>query len=185
MTPELTDASTPIDRVRAIALLLPEASLMIAYQRAERILDTVRHMQIKHRGQTLGAITVSLGVAAFPKHGDTPEALIRAADQALYTAERMIKDAGDKIAIVDKNAIENAMGNDLKSLPWMTDDMDEMDQVFGPDPWPYGIKPNRPTLEALLQYTHEHGLTDRRMKIEDIFAPSTMRDIPLGDGQHV
>jgi diguanylate cyclase (GGDEF)-like protein len=70
------------------ALLLPEASLVIAYQRAERILDTVRHLQIKHRGQTLGAITVSLGVAAFPKHGDTPEALIRAADQALYQAKQ-------------------------------------------------------------------------------------------------
>ena len=70
------------------ALLLPEASLIIAYQRAERILDTVRHMQIKHRGQVLGAITVSLGVAAFPKHGDTPEALIRAADQALYQAKQ-------------------------------------------------------------------------------------------------
>jgi diguanylate cyclase (GGDEF)-like protein len=70
------------------ALLLPEASLTIAYQRAERILDTVRHMQIKHRGQVLGAITVSLGVAAFPKHGETPEALIRAADQALYQAKQ-------------------------------------------------------------------------------------------------
>jgi diguanylate cyclase (GGDEF)-like protein len=70
------------------ALLLPEASLVTAYQRAERILDTVRHMQIKHRGQVLGAITVSLGVAAFPKHGDTPEALIRAAAQALYQAKQ-------------------------------------------------------------------------------------------------
>ena len=70
------------------ALLLPEASLVTAYQRAERILDTVRHMQIKHRGQVLGAITVSMGVAAFPKHGDTPEALIRAADQALYQAKQ-------------------------------------------------------------------------------------------------
>jgi diguanylate cyclase (GGDEF)-like protein len=70
------------------ALLLPEASLVTAYQRAERILDTVRHMQVKHRGQVLGAITVSLGVAAFPKHGDTPEALIRAADQALYQAKQ-------------------------------------------------------------------------------------------------
>ncbi|MGH8661216.1 MAG: sensor domain-containing diguanylate cyclase [Burkholderiales bacterium] len=70
------------------ALLLPEASLVTAYQRAERILDTVRHMQIKYRGQVLGAITISLGVAAFPKHGDTPEALIRAADQALYQAKQ-------------------------------------------------------------------------------------------------
>ena len=38
------------------------------------------------------------------------------ADQALYTAERMIKDAGDKIAIVDKNAIENAMGDLKKAI---------------------------------------------------------------------
>ena len=69
------------------ALLLPEAPLPIAYQRAENILDTVRRLQIKHRGQVLGAITVSLGVAAFPKHGETPEALIRAADRALYQAK--------------------------------------------------------------------------------------------------
>jgi len=69
------------------ALLLPEAPLPIAYQRAENILDTVRRMQVKHRGQVLGAITVSLGVAAFPKHGETPEALIRAADRALYQAK--------------------------------------------------------------------------------------------------
>jgi diguanylate cyclase (GGDEF)-like protein len=69
------------------ALLLPEVPLPIAYQRAENILDTVRRLQIKHRGQVLGAVTVSLGVAAFPKHGETPEALIRAADRALYQAK--------------------------------------------------------------------------------------------------
>jgi diguanylate cyclase (GGDEF)-like protein len=69
------------------ALLLPEAPLPIAYQRAENILETVRRLQIKHRGQVLGAITVSLGVASFPKHGETAEALIRAADRALYQAK--------------------------------------------------------------------------------------------------
>ena len=69
------------------ALLLPEVSLPIAYQRAESILDNVRRLQVKHRGQVLGAITVSLGVASFPKHGETPEALIRAADRALYQAK--------------------------------------------------------------------------------------------------
>jgi molecular chaperone DnaK len=38
------------------------------------------------------------------------------ADQALYTAERMLKDAGEKIQIVDKNAIENAMGDLKKAI---------------------------------------------------------------------
>jgi hypothetical protein len=36
-----------------------------------------------------------------------------------------------------------------------------------------------------LQYTHEHGLTARRVAVEELFAPSTMRDIPLGDAQQI
>jgi diguanylate cyclase (GGDEF)-like protein len=61
--------------------------LPIALQRADNILDAVRRLQVKHRGQVLGSVTVSLGVAAFPQHGDTPEALIRSADRALYQAK--------------------------------------------------------------------------------------------------
>src|SRR6478609_6083560 len=38
------------------------------------------------------------------------------ADQAVYGAERMLKDAGDKIAITDKNAIENAMADLKKAI---------------------------------------------------------------------
>ena len=33
--------------------------------------------------------------------------------------------------------------------------------------------------------SHEHGLTPRRLKIEELFAPSTLRDIPLSEGQQV
>jgi molecular chaperone DnaK len=38
------------------------------------------------------------------------------ADQSIYTAERMLKDAGDKIPISDKNAIENAMADLKKAI---------------------------------------------------------------------
>jgi molecular chaperone DnaK len=38
------------------------------------------------------------------------------ADQSMYTAERMLKDAGEKIAIADKNAIENAMADLKKAI---------------------------------------------------------------------
>ena len=37
-------------------------------------------------------------------------------------------------------------------LPWMTADLDEIDEVFGGDPWPYGVAANTPTLEALVTY---------------------------------
>jgi 4,5-dihydroxyphthalate decarboxylase len=75
-------------------------------------------------------------------------------------------------------------GSPKASFAWLQPMIEEEKAIIGEDWYPYGIEKNRPSLEALLQYTHEHGLTDRRMQIEGIFAPSTMRDIPLGDGQH-
>jgi 4,5-dihydroxyphthalate decarboxylase len=54
-------------------------------------------------------------------------------------------------------------------LPWMTADLDEIDEVFGGDPWPNGIEANRKTLEALVTYLHEQGLIAKKMPIEDIF----------------
>ena len=76
-------------------------------------------------------------------------------------------------------------GSPKASFAWLQPLLEEEQAIIGPDWYPYGIGPNRETIEALLQYTHEHGLTDRRMKIEELFAPSTLRDIPLSEGQHV
>jgi 4,5-dihydroxyphthalate decarboxylase len=54
-------------------------------------------------------------------------------------------------------------------LPWLPADMDEIDEVFGGDPWPYGIEANRPTLEALVQYMVEQHIIAKRIPIEDLF----------------
>ncbi len=54
-------------------------------------------------------------------------------------------------------------------LPWMTDDLDEIDAVFGGDPWPDGIEANRKTLQALVTYMHEQHLIAKPIPIEDIF----------------
>ena len=70
-----------------LVLILPEASLENTAARAEQIREDVKHLNLQDRGQSLGAITVSLGVACFPKHGQTGEAVIWAADAALYLAK--------------------------------------------------------------------------------------------------
>jgi 4,5-dihydroxyphthalate decarboxylase len=57
-------------------------------------------------------------------------------------------------------------------LPWMTADIDELDEVFDGDPWPYGIEPNRPTLEAAMKYLTEQGVIKAPMPIEDMFVPT-------------
>jgi 4,5-dihydroxyphthalate decarboxylase len=54
-------------------------------------------------------------------------------------------------------------------LPWMTADMDEIDDIFGGDPWPYGIEANRPTLDAQLTYMAEQGFIRDKIPIEKLF----------------
>ncbi|HEY7163070.1 MAG TPA: hypothetical protein VIB79_00795 [Candidatus Binatia bacterium] len=48
------------------------------------------------------------------------------------------------------------------------------ERLIGSDPFPYGIKSNLPMLETIIGYSHEQGLTARRMKIEELFAESTL-----------
>ena len=54
-------------------------------------------------------------------------------------------------------------------LPWLLSEIEEIDAVFGGDAWPYGIEPNRPTLEALVSYMVEQHFIARPMPIEDLF----------------
>jgi len=68
---------------------------------------------------------------------------------------------------------------------WLLPLLEEEQAIIGRDWFPYGIAQNRPSIEALLQYLHEQGLTDRRVALEELFVPSTLRDIPLSEGQLV
>jgi 4,5-dihydroxyphthalate decarboxylase len=49
--------------------------------------------------------------------------------------------------------------------------IEQIDDLFGGDPWPYGVEPNRPTLEALVTYLVEHGIIAEKMKVDDLFVP--------------
>ena len=42
------------------------------------------------------------------------------------------------------------------------------------DPYPYGVRENRKVLETIAEYSHEQGLTPRRVGLEEVFAASTM-----------
>ena len=67
--------------------ILPEASRDEIMQRAEQFRAAVESLAVKHLGRGLGRMTVSIGVAMFPEHGETVEALVRHADLALYKAK--------------------------------------------------------------------------------------------------
>jgi 4,5-dihydroxyphthalate decarboxylase len=59
-------------------------------------------------------------------------------------------------------------------VPWLAALLEENRALMGDDPWPYGVEPNRKTLETYLRYHHEQGLSKRRFAIDEIFVPETL-----------
>jgi 4,5-dihydroxyphthalate decarboxylase len=56
--------------------------------------------------------------------------------------------------------------------PFLMRDIDEIWEVFNGDPWPYGVEPNRRTLEALIKYQQDLFLIDKPVKVDDLFVPT-------------
>jgi len=89
-------------------LILPETSMETACSRAEELRQLVHGLHLEYQGQGLGAITISLGVAVYPQHGEDPETLLKAADSALYAAKRAGR---DRLVAASVNAVELSFAN--------------------------------------------------------------------------
>jgi 4,5-dihydroxyphthalate decarboxylase len=64
-------------------------------------------------------------------------------------------------------------------LPWQAAHVEEARRELGEDWWPYGFEPNRQVLETFLRYHHEQGLSKRRLKAEELFAPETLKSFRI------
>jgi 4,5-dihydroxyphthalate decarboxylase len=60
------------------------------------------------------------------------------------------------------------------SLPWYSQELDETIRLMGKNFWPYGIEPNRKSLEALFRYSFEQGLSKRKLEIKDLFYENSL-----------
>jgi diguanylate cyclase (GGDEF)-like protein/PAS domain S-box-containing protein len=69
-------------------IVLPDVTQAVACKRAELICKYTRQFHLQFEGQALEAITLSYGVAVFPKDGSISMAILKAADDALYSAKR-------------------------------------------------------------------------------------------------
>ena len=60
-------------------------------------------------------------------------------------------------------------GSERFFSPWVLADIEEMDDMFEGDPWPYGLEPNRVKLEAYAQYQIDQGFLPERPGIDERF----------------
>lgn len=77
-------------------IVLPEASLVDVWRRAEQMREGIKRLELKYEGRSLGPITLSIGVAAYPDHGLTAERVLLAADSASYSSKA---EGGDRIMV--------------------------------------------------------------------------------------
>jgi diguanylate cyclase (GGDEF)-like protein len=69
-------------------LVMTTASLDTIHERAEKVREGVRRLNISHDGRHIGQVTISIGIAIHPDHGETGSDAMRAADAALYRAKQ-------------------------------------------------------------------------------------------------
>jgi 4,5-dihydroxyphthalate decarboxylase len=62
-------------------------------------------------------------------------------------------------------------------LAWLPTYARKMRDIFGADPFPYGIEENRATWEQMLLYTYQQGIAHKHMKPEDIFPSGVMTKV--------
>jgi len=127
-----------------------------------RLFSDYRQVEGAYFGKTgifpiMHAVAIRQDVAK--KYPWLPEAMFQAYSQAKQQMYRALQD----------------LGWAMISLPWIGKELEDTKEIMGKNFWPYGIEPNRKALEALFQYSYEQGLAKRKLTVEELFHPSTLK----------
>ena len=89
-------------------VILPKASLEDTRRLGETLREGLKALRVEPSGLRLPALTVSVGVACSPDHGETREQLLQAADSALYRAKAAGRDQVVVASIDDSQQVDLA-----------------------------------------------------------------------------
>lgn len=94
----------------------------------------------------------------------------RAVHEAYPWLARRLYDALVAAKAAARAALASQNGQHVM-LPWLLDDLAEVNELFGGDAWPYGLAANRAALATLMRYMHEQGFIERQIPLDDLFLP--------------
>ena len=103
----------------------------------------------------------------------------------LYCMRRELFEEHPWVAMNLYRAFDEAKNRSLKRaveitasrfpIAWCYDAGERARELMGDDFFPYGIEPNRPTLEAFTQYAFEQGLAHRKVSVEELFPANVQK----------
>jgi 4,5-dihydroxyphthalate decarboxylase len=60
-------------------------------------------------------------------------------------------------------------------LAWKSDYLEREREIFGCDPWAYGLEPNTIVLSRFLKYCYDEGIAAKMIGLQELFFPSTLK----------
>jgi diguanylate cyclase (GGDEF)-like protein len=95
-------------------VLLPGLAPAEAVQRADKLCNDMESLVVHYLDRNLPRITISAGIATFPDCGDSPQAIIRAADEALYRAKENGRNRVEASTLLGLSSEVSAVRSTLK-----------------------------------------------------------------------
>jgi diguanylate cyclase (GGDEF)-like protein len=77
---------------KEFTVMLVESPMESTQKRAKELCSAIKHLKVQHKDHLFQNITLSMGIACFPNHGDTTEKVIQAATLALANARSLGED---------------------------------------------------------------------------------------------
>jgi 4,5-dihydroxyphthalate decarboxylase len=180
--PGISFQRIPQDKSLASMLVANEidvASVHRAFSRESNIVD--RSTQIRARGGDWSKVKplfpdmIEEGVRFFNKHGYIPanHAYIIRGD--VYRQYPWLAFNLYKAFVAAKQWAQERLKENIPSgLIFRDEYYAKTRGIFGDDPFPYGVRANRNMLETIIDFSFEQGLTPKKFKLEELFAPSTL-----------
>lgn len=112
----------------------------------------------------------------YTRTGHFPIMHVVAVRRDVYEANRWIAlslyEAFEKAKAVGVRRLRSITGLAV-ALPWLAAALEDVDEHFAGDAFPYGVQENLATLEALTEYAAEQGIASRQVGVDELFAPET------------
>jgi len=172
----------PSDKSLATMLVNNEidaASVHRAFQKGTNIIDRSTHLRGREgdwsKVKPLFPDRMAEGKRFFDKHGYIPANHAYAIRGDIYRQYPWLAFNLYKAFIAAKEWFRDRLSESIPTaLIFGPEYLKKTREIFGDDPFPYGIKANRKMLETMIDYSHEQGLIPQKFKLEELFAPSTL-----------
>lgn len=106
-----------------------------------------------------------------------------AAPTMLYSNQSSSGNFRFGVTAIGDGALASLLYGKSSYLPtgWIPDDLERIHRVlFGHgEPWPYGVEPNRSTIEPFLMFCEEQGITQRLLSPAELFPKEVLFEVRI------